>query len=310
MGYLLLALSLFFGATKGFCGKKTSKYTTRMFDAVCANVLRMFLCIVIGFFTVAASSGLSALAIDGRIFAISLLSGVSTSVFVVSWLFAVQKGAYMMIDVFCMLGLTVPIIGSLFCFGETVRFTQWLGIAVLLVASLIMCSYNNSIKTKLTASSAALLLICGFSSGATDFSQKLFSKYSAGVSTSVFSFYTYLVSFAVLLVCIPFLKPKSSSILKEAPKSASALLKEAAWTLKPIFGFIVIMSACLFLNSYTKTLAAGYDYLPSAVLYPLSWGISLLLSTAMSALFFGERLTAKSVVGVLLAFVGVVVVNF
>lgn len=299
MGYLLLAFSLLCGATKGFCGKKTSKYTARMFDAVCANVLRMFLCIVIGFFMVATSVGLSAFPIGGRILAISLLSGVSTSVFVVTWLFAVQKGAYMMTDVFSTLGLVVPIVGGLLCFGEEVRLTHCLGVLILIVASLIMCSYNNSIKAKLTISSVALLILCGFSSGAIDFSQKLFSKYADGVPTSVFSFYTYLTSFIVLILCIPFLKPKSSNALKEACTS-----------LKPIFGFIVIMSACLFLNSYTMTLAAGYDYLPSAVLFPLTRGVSLVLSTTMSAVFFKEKLTVKSVIGVLLSFIGVVIVNF
>ncbi len=298
MGYLLLAFSLLTGATKGYCGKKTSGYTARMFDAVCANLLRMLLCIIIGFALLVVTGAMPALAVDGRVLAISLLSGVSTSVFVVSWLFAVQRGAYMMLDVFSMLGMAVPIVGSLICFGEGVRLTQCVGILIILAASLVMCSYNNSIKTKLSLGSILLLLLSGFSSGTIDFSQKLFSKYSGGVPTSVFNFYTYVVSFIVLLVCIPVLKPKEANPIREAAKS-----------LKPIFGYIIVMATCLFLNSYTKTLAAGYDYLPSAVLYPLTWGASLILSTTMSAVFFKEKLTVKSIIGVMLAFAGAVTVN-
>lgn len=52
MGYVFLAISLLCGATKGYCGKRTSGHTERITDAVYANLLRMLLCIVIGFFVV------------------------------------------------------------------------------------------------------------------------------------------------------------------------------------------------------------------------------------------------------------------
>ena len=49
MGYLFLALSLLCGATKGFCGKKTSGFVREYKDAMFANFIRMLFCIAIGF---------------------------------------------------------------------------------------------------------------------------------------------------------------------------------------------------------------------------------------------------------------------
>ena len=296
MGYVFLAISLICGATKGYCGKKTSGRTEQAFDAVCANLLRMFLCIAIGFFSVLLSEGFPAFRVSGRTFAICFLSGLATSVMVVSWLLAVKKGAYMMLDVFRMLGFTVPIAGSVICFSETVSRMQFLGMALLVAATLVMCSYNNSIKSKLTLGGFALLFLTGFSNGAIDFSQKLFTVYAKGVPTSVFNFYTYLCSFLILLVCLPFFGMRKGDSDKSVYKA-----------LKPIFGYIGAMSVCLFLHSFTKTIAA--HYLPSAALYPLANGCALMLSTIMSAVFFKEKLTAKCLFGVLLAFGGILAVN-
>ena len=74
-----------------------------------------------------------------------------------------------------------------------------------------------------------------------------------------------------------------------------------------MFGYILVMSVCLFLHSFLNTAAAGY--LDSAHLYPLSQGGSLILSSLMAALFFREKLTAKCVVGLCVAFLALILIN-
>lgn len=71
--------------------------------------------------------------------------------------------------------------------------------------------------------------------------------------------------------------------------------------------FILVMAICLFLNSYFKTLAA--EHLSSVLLYPLNQGSTLILSSIMSAVLFREKLTAKAILGMLTAFVGLLVIN-
>lgn len=293
MGYLFLLTALVAGATKGYCGKKTSGYVNEYKDAMLANSIRMILCTLIGLGMVLVSSGVGALRINRTVFLISLLSGAANSAFVVFWLISVKRGAYMMLDVFCMLGILIPLIGCALCFGEEIRINHIIGIVILLAAVCIMCSYNNSIKSKMTVSSFILLLVCGAANGFSDFSQKLFVKLSDNTSIAVFNLYTYLVSAVILII---FFLVFSGRAENKAPSA-----------IKPIFGYILIMSACLFLYSYFKTLAA--QHLSSAQLYPLAQSGSLILSTVMSAVLFHERLNIKCIVGISMSFAALIVIN-
>ena len=168
-----------------------------------------------------------------------------------------------------------------------------MGVVVLLVAVCIMCSYNNSIKSKMTVSSLILLLLCGVSNGFSDFSQKLFIKLSHNAPVEVFNFYTYLFSAIVLSICCFACGRKSNN--------------KTLVSIKPIFLYIMIMSICLFLYSYFKTIAA--QYLSSVQLYPLSQSGSLILSTVMSSTLFHERLNAKCIVGIVMSFVALIIIN-
>ena len=67
------------------------------------------------------------------------------------------------------------------------------------------------------------------------------------------------------------------------------------------------MALMLASHSYFTTLAAGH--LDSAVLYPMSQGISLVLATLMATFFFGEKFKLKAGVGIALAFVALMLIN-
>ncbi len=294
MGYMCLAISLLAGSVKGYCGKMTGSYVGEYKDAMLANTLRMLICILIGFAMSVIQCGISSLKVSPTVLAIAALSGITSSIFVVSWLLSVKKGAYMMMDVFLMLGLIIPIVSSGIIYEEHITLRQLLGMIVLFVAALIMCSYNSSIKGKMTVSSIILLIVCGASNGLTDLSQKLFIEQGGNAEVSVFNFYTYIFSALVLGLCYLMFKQKNHS-------------ESGGVKLKHIFGYILVMSVCLFINSYFNTMAAAY--LPSAQLYPLSKGVALILSSIMAAVFFKERLTLKCIFGMILAFAALLLIN-
>lgn len=293
MGYLFLAVAVLSGATKGYCGKKTSGYVNGYKDSLLANSVRMILCILIGLCMILTSGGVSLLKINTATLLISLLSGVANSAFLVFWLITVKKGAYMMLDVFSMAGVLIPMIGCAVLFNEHIRLNQIIGFVILLAAVYIMCSYNMSLNGKMTFSSFVLLTICGTANGLMDFSQKLFTNLSKDVPISVFNFYTYLFSAIILGVCCFVFREKSED--------------KTPTNLKPIFGYITIMAVCLFVNSYFKTLAASLIH--SAKLYPLSQSSSLILSTFMSAIFFKEKITLRCVFGITVAFAALIIIN-
>ena len=294
MGYLFALLSVFSGAVKGFCGKKLGNLSNTLQSAVFFNTVRMLLCVLFGFAFVAFSGDISAMSLSFDIMAISALSGISTALFVISWLMIIQKSAYMLVDIFLTLGTIVPMCLCRIIFAERITFRQWIGFFILVAASIVMGSYNNSIKSKLSLASIGLLIFCGVSNGLTNFSQKLFVKQCSEIPTSVFNFYTY-VSAAVILAIFLLLHVKGKRF--ETPMSS----------VKRGSVLIIIMAIALFLNSYFKTEAAVY--LDSAKLYPFSQGASLIVATLMAAIFFKEKVTLKCVFGIILAFVALMVIN-
>lgn len=293
MGYLFLFTSLLAGSTKGYCGKQISQYINTYRDATLANFVRMFLCILISLGITIFSGNTKLLQVNHTTLLITLLSGISNSVFVVLWLFVVQKGAYMMIDIFCTLGILIPLIGCAALFGEAITLKHIIGIAILLIAVCIMCSYNNSIKSRLSVSTLILLLLCGIANGLADFSQKLFVNFSGSIPVAVFNFYSYVFSAAVLFCCYIIFSRRTTI--------------NSSTNIKPIMIYIPIMSVCLFLNLYCKTLAA--HYLSSVQLYPLAQGGTLILSAIMSAIFFSENPNLRCIIGIILSFIALIIIN-
>lgn len=291
MGYIYTVISVLLGATKGYCGKTGSRYMQRGNDAVLLNTFRMLICSVIGFFLI--WRGGSAMLIQSRNEAgIVLLSAVSTSLFVISWMLCAKVDAYVLLDVFLLIGTVIPITVCSLLFKEKIRINQIIAICILLIAIYLLYGFNTQLKGKMTAKSFLLLLFCGAMNGFTDLSQKLYIKTTAAPDIARFQFYTYLLSFAVLLITY-FCTGKT-----DAPKNPY---------MRKMLLYVLIMAVCLFGCSYFKTLAAGL--LDSAQLYPLSQGLALILSSLMSVFLFNEKLSKRAIFGLIFAFISLLILN-
>ena len=296
MGYLYLLLALAFGLTKAYCGKRTSGAATCFYNAILINFVRMCLCIAVGLLFV-FMDGISSLACTSpKLLLISLLSGISVACFTVSWLLAVRTNAYMIVEVFVMGGVAVPLILCRILYREAIGWVQIIGLLLLLVAVYCMCTYRHKEKVSLSLPNFLLKLLCAISTGISDFSQKLYVKEIANASISVFNLYTYIFASIFLVgLCIG-LKPKGTDNTQPSPR-----------VLKPIFLYVVIMAACLFLNAYFKTLSA--KHLDAVLLYPLNQGCAVVLSLVMSVVLFKEKTTAKGIIGIALSVVAVILIN-
>lgn len=296
MGYFLLAAALLCGATKGFCGKKASGLLQGYTGSISGNLLRVGICIVIGFGLVLTGGQLSQLRLSLPALGVCALSGLTSAAFLILWMVCVRKSAYMMLDVFVASGMLVPLILCRIFYNEPISLLQWAGVGLTLIAVLLMCSYNNSIKAKLTLPGLCLLLVTGLSNGITDFSQKMIVKSFPTVSNAVFNFYTYAFAFGALLVTFAILRLR-------LPREGG----DVAGNFKKALPLLLIMAAALFGNSFFKTEAA--KHLDAAVLFPLTHGCALLLSSVMAALFFKEKITAKSAIGLTLIFIAMLIIN-
>ena len=299
MGYLFLAIALASGVTKGYCGKKTSYAIRSSSDSMIMNVLRMLLCIVIGFLLMLIQNDIASLKIDASVAWITAISGIASAAFVVSWLLSVKSGAYMMVEVFLLVGVVVPIALCRIFFDEKIGVLQILGITLLLAAVYIMCTYNSSLKGKMTFGSFALLFLCGLSNGVADFSQKLFVKMRPDGSVAAFNFYTYVFAAAALtLAYLIFRRSDAKGEIK--PGSPLEVIR-------PIWAYVLVMAICLFANSFFKTQAALY--LDAVKLYPLNQGCAVMLSLLMSAIIFRERINFRCILGICLSFIALLMIN-
>lgn len=290
MGYLYLSAAVLCGNIKGFCGKKTSNLTKETSDAIFFNFIRMLFCTVIGFGLIFFQKGLNNVFASKSTVLITLAAGVTNSLFVVSWLFAVKYGMYMTVDVALTCGTVVPIILCSVVFGEKVLPKQIIGLIILTAAVIIMCGYNKKQKGNVGLKAYLILFVCGLANGLTDFSQKLYVSVCEDINISVYNLYLYIFS-AIFLGALCF-------VFKSDGKKEN--FKKGGF-------YIFIMAACLFGYSYFKTKAALF--LPAVQIYPLSQSLSMIISSFMASAFFKEKITPSCIFGICLSFIALLFIN-
>ena len=292
MGYISILIALLAGTTKGYMGKRLSNTVTTHRQSVFVNMVRMVICIFISAAVFLIEVWGNGFYMDGAAWGFGALAGVTVSLFMVTWLLAVRRGAFMLISVSQMFGVVVTLICSFIVFRDPITLWQLLAVVILTVAVLIMVSYSVGLKGKISVGSVILLIACGVSSGLYDFSLKLFTHYSEA-SISMLNLISYFV--AALALMIVFLLPSEGDRFDAGKMLRSTLIT------------IVIMSVCLFINSYFKALANNY-LLPAQV-YPIYQAGGLIFSAVMAAVFFKEKITVRCVIGIALAFVAILLLK-
>ncbi len=295
IGYVCLSVALLAGLGKGYIGKRISFDVTSLKDSIFVNLLRCVFCAVIGFFMVLLTSdGAKGLVLTPWEFGVCTFSSVAMTVFYVSWLYAYQRGAYMFLNMFTMLGAVVTGLLGLVVYHESIRPLRLVAMALLVVAVYVMSLYNADIKGKLTPLSVFILVIGGLGSALADFSQKVYRQ-GGGDHATAFTFYTYLIAVVLQLVVWGAMKMQKT-------QTGNAALKDGRHVL-----IYLLLSVCLYLNSFTKTVAVGL--LPASQMYPLLQGGNLICSAVMAAVLMKELPNRKSVIGIAIALAAVVLMN-
>ena len=292
MGYLFLAAVLAAGGVKGFCGKKQSMMISGTRPAAIVSLLRFLISAAVGFLLVLAGGGLSSLMPDARLLGILILSGAANAVMLLTWLLAVQRSAYVLLDVFATVGVIVPLTVCRILFDERVRPIQWAGFILLCCAAAVMCSYSMRLKKKrMSAADLALLCVFGLSNGTGDLTQKLYMHTAEDGSPAVFNFYTFVFAGAALALSLFFIPRRESDV----------------FPIRRVWGYILVMSLTLFAVNYCKTAAAGV--LDAMQIYPILQGGILVINLLVASFFFGEKLTKQSILGMTMCFGAMLLIN-
>ncbi len=293
VGYIFVIVAVFAGLVKGFCGKKVGAGTEHISNGIWITVVRMVICTVLALLLVLVGGKAEFLAISRSEFFICLLNAICVCVFNVCWLFSVKNQSYMFLSIFLMLGSLVTTVCSMLAFSEKVSWLQWIGISLLITSVFLMSSANKKSKGKMTVKGIITLIVCVLGSCFCDFTQKVYA-HENGKCAEVFQFYSFFFALIILLA----VGTIAHIFEKDKPKG------EMPTYIKKCFFLILLMSVSLYVNSIAKVFAAGY--LTAIQLYPVLQALNLVLSAIMATILFKEKLMKRSIFGILIALVGVI----
>ena len=303
--YLIIART--FGGLKGFSMKRAGQEARGGSNSLIINLLRSVLCLAISVI-IWAISGFGTTTELGNLLVI--LSGISNAMTVYFWVLAAQMVSISLIEVFSMLGTVVlPLfLAPVLYNGDSVNLFQWIGTAVLL-ASVIMFSddekKSNAEYSLISKIITVLMQVIGVSG--TAITQKLYTYHISdkGLGTiEYFNFATFVVV-CLAFVLIYAIKLLSAHIrIKRGEENVEIVGK--GFPLRRVWIYVLLAAVGLYAYQYFATLAST---LPSAILYPLSHGLSMVVCFVLDTFIFAKKLTLKRVIAFVAVIAAIILVN-
>ncbi len=227
--------------------------------------------------------------------AISAIGAVALGSNLFFGLEALKSGAMVLSSMAGSAGLLLPCVFGIFMFDEPMSLMQLFGILLLIFSGWLLIGYSKKLKGSFTPRTMLLLIGSMLSNGFTMVAQKMFSKYLPDVSVSVFSFLAFgLVGVGMCVGLVPQLtKKEKREEIKKLPK--------ALW----FYG--AGLSTILLIINQLATIAA--KVIPSAIMFPINDGGATIITALTGAVVFKEKLTARSVAGLVLGIASLIVIN-
>ena len=228
---------------------------------------------------------------------IAALSGISLAISSICSTLAIRTGTIVLNSLFGTAGLLVPCIAGIFWFDQPMSWPQWVGIAVLFFSAYLLIASSKEIYSTFSLKTFLLLLGSLLSNGLTMLFQMLFSRQVPDGNVSVFSFFTFAIPAVLLFAAAPLFRQKG----QPSEKPLTQMLP------KELVIYALLLSFAVFVINQLATLASAT--VPPAVLFALINGGATIISAIVGAAMFRERLTFKSVCGILLGVVSLVVIK-
>jgi len=191
-----------------------------------------------------------------------------------------HKSGVVLSSVFMKLGLLVPIVLSVFLFGEMPTILQWAGF-VLAVGAIILINYEKG--TDLSGG-RLLLVVMLLAGGCGDAMSKVFEVYGNGTLSDQFLLYTFASALVLCLVLCS----------KERPDKYAAL-------------FGVLVGVPNFFSA--KFLLMALNHLPAVIVYPTFSVATILAVTLAGVCLFKERLRPRQWAALAVILVALVLLN-
>ena len=290
--YIFLIIILLLRVPQNFSSKKTSGLVTNSQSYFLYGTYSYTLAGLIAFVMLLfdGMSGFSLPAVG-----ISALGAVSLAVRLFCSIEALKSGVMVLAAMAGSAGLLLPCIAGIFMFNEPMKPMQFIGIALLIFSGWLLIGYSKEQTGSFTPRTLLLLIGSMLSNGSVMLAQKMFSKYLPDTSVSIFSFLTFgLIGIGMFIGLVP-------SLLSQSGRAKIAAVP------KPVFLYGTISSIILLAINQLATLAGRN--VPSAIMFPINDGGATIITAITAAIFFKEKLTVRSVCGLILGIGSLIVIN-
>lgn len=290
--YIFLIIILLLRVPQNFSRKKTSGLVTNSQSYFLYGTYSYTLAGLIAFVMLLfdGMSGFSLSAVG-----ISALGAVSLAVSLFCSIEALKSGVMVLAAMAGSAGLLLPCIAGIFMFNEPMKPMQFIGIALLIFSGWLLIGYSKEQTGSFTPRTLLLLIGSMLSNGSVMLAQKMFSKYLPDTSVSIFSFLTFgLIGIGMFIGLVP-------SLLSQSGRAKIAAVP------KPVFLYGTISSIILLAINQLATLAGRN--VPSAIMFPINDGGATIITAITAAIFFKEKLTVRSVCGLILGIGSLIVIN-
>lgn len=246
----------------------------------------------------------------------TVLCAFGTAFFLTIGLFAsleALKGASLIVNqMFCIGGLFIPCIVGIFLFNEPMNVWEWAGLVLFMVSMYFMVApadgKNAEPSKKISLKTFAMLIVCLLSEGGTMVMQKLFGVYVPNGNESMYSFLMFAIDAVILYLCYAILllikrKPEQREISEQSEASAKRLFLGKELLICGAF-----LALAVFFINLLVTIMAGK--IPSAVLFSVSNGISIIIALLVGWFCYHEKVGVKNVIGIVLCVGSIAMINF
>ncbi|MBQ8207705.1 MAG: hypothetical protein IJZ89_03115 [Clostridia bacterium] len=288
MGFIFIFISTAFGITKGFCSKKVSGSVKTLRDNLDISLYRNMIVCVFSLITVLLLGDFDVNVTFSEII-ICAIAGIAMAIFISSWIFAIKSDSYMLVSACASSSFIVPAVIGVFFLEENLTLSKGIAFLIIIAALFFLLKYNTKLNGRITAKSLLLLATVLLSQGINQAMQKMYTYYIPEKDVSYFTLYSAIFTVLSILIMIPFAKKDKSSEKISVLQQPKVLL------------YATLMALGLFGHSYFQALAA--KSVDAIILYPVSSALALGGASAMSAIFFGEKMNRDSIIGVILVFV-------
>ena len=207
---------------------------------------------------------------------------------------ALKSGAVALASLFGTAGILVPCIAGIFLFGKPMSAGQWMGVGIFFIAAYFLISSSSKIYSSFSFKTVLLLLSVMLSEGFTMLAQQMFTFYVPEGDVSVFSFLSFgLVG--VFMLIVSFITPKNDNADDNSRLTPKLLLLGA------------VLSVAVFIINQLATLATAI--VPPVILFTFINGGSTIIGAIVAAIFFHEKLTPRSITGIILGVGAMIIIK-